>query len=124
MADVARSAFPILVWDDLPALAAFYRDVLGGEEFYRFPEEGDPVYLSLRLGESSIGLGYDPDPPRGRQRVSVWVYVDDVDAVVEAAVAAGVPVTEEPADQPWGERTARIQDPTGVDVVLGAPLAG
>jgi lactoylglutathione lyase len=123
MAETARSAFPIIVWDDLPALVAFYRDVLGGEVVYRFPEEGDPVYLSLRLGASSIGLGYEPDPPRGPQRVSVWVYVADVDAVVAGARAAGVPVAEEPADQPWGERTARIVDPTGVEVVVGAPSA-
>jgi lactoylglutathione lyase len=123
MPDVARSAFPILVWDDLSVLLGFYRDVLGGEVVYRFPEDGDPAYVSLRLGESSIGLGVDPSPPRGPQRVSVWVYVADVDAVVAAAVAAGVPVLEEPADQPWGERTARLQDPTGVHVVLGAPLS-
>ena len=124
MPEPARSAFPIVVWDDLPALIAFYRDVLGGELVYQFPPEGDPVYVSIRLGQSSVGLGYEPEPPRGPQRVSVWVYVPDVDAAVAAAVAAGAPVLEEAADQPWGERTARVQDPAGVDVILGAPLAG
>lgn len=29
---------------------------------------------------------------------------------------AGVPVLEEPRDQPWGERVARVEDPVGIEV--------
>src|SRR3954470_20526624 len=94
-ADAARSVFPIVVSDDLPALLAFYRDLLGGEVVYGFPDD-EPVYVSLRLGESSIGLGWAPNAPRGPSQASVWVYVGDVDAVVAAARAAGVAVKEEP----------------------------
>jgi lactoylglutathione lyase len=28
-------------------------------------------------------------------------------------------VTEEPADQPWGERIARVLDPDGNEVIVG-----
>jgi lactoylglutathione lyase len=49
------------------------------------------------------------------------VYVDDVDATVEALAARGAPVIAEPEDQPWGERVAQTRDPGGILVYLGAP---
>jgi lactoylglutathione lyase len=48
------------------------------------------------------------------------VYTADCDAVVERLRAAGVTVTEEPVDQPWGERVARVLDPDGNEVIIGA----
>ena len=33
-------------------------------------------------------------------------------------------VLEEPADQPWGERVARVSDPDGNTVIVGQPAAG
>lgn len=53
----------------------------------------------------------------------LWVYVDDCDRAVEHLAAAGVPVLEPPADQPWGERVARVQDPDGTVVILGQEAA-
>jgi lactoylglutathione lyase len=38
---------------------------------------------------------------------------------VRRLAAAGVPVTEPPADQPWGERVARVLDPDGTEVIIG-----
>jgi lactoylglutathione lyase len=39
---------------------------------------------------------------------------------------AGVAILEEPVDQPWGERVARVTDPDGDHVIVGsrAPVAG
>jgi lactoylglutathione lyase len=34
-----------------------------------------------------------------------------------------VEIAEEPADQPWGERVARVLDPDGNLVLIGQPLA-
>jgi uncharacterized glyoxalase superfamily protein PhnB len=48
-----------------------------------------------------------------------WLYVDDCDATVERLRAVGVAIVEEPADQPWGERIARVLDPDGNAVIVG-----
>ena len=40
-----RSSFPILYVDDVPAAVRFYRDLLGFEEIYRFPDSGEPGYV-------------------------------------------------------------------------------
>lgn len=113
--------FPIVVTADLERALGFYRDALGGTVTYRFPEHGDPGYVALAIGSSQIGVGVDPEVARqGRGRISLWVYTDDCDAAVERLRAAGVVITEEPADQPWGERMARVEDPDGNEVVIGA----
>jgi PhnB protein len=49
----------------------------------------------------------------GGTTVSVFMYVEDVDAVVKRAVEAGATVNMEPADQFWGDRFGSIDDPFG-----------
>jgi lactoylglutathione lyase len=123
----ARRLFPMLSVADLAASIAFYRDLLGGAEVYRFPED-EPVFMAFRLGESEIGIGTLSEAPlHGRSqrpatghRVELCVYVEDVDEAVAAARAARVEVVLEPADQPWGERIAYVVDPDGNLVMLTA----
>ena len=120
------SLFPSVATTNLESSLAFYRDLLGGDVTYEFPgEDGRPVYVSLRIGESSVTIGYEgslADAPRPRA-VALWVYADDCDAAVERLRSAGVPITEEPATQPWGERVARVLDPDGNEVLIGAPAS-
>ncbi|PVZ94922.1 bleomycin resistance protein [Amnibacterium flavum] len=94
---------------------------MGGEVVYRFPEDA-PTYLSLHIGAAEIGLGLHPDPTRGPSQVSLWFYVDDVDALVARALAIGAVVTTAAEDQPWGERIARLVDPTGIEVIVAQIL--
>lgn len=117
------SAFPILEVADMEAALAFYRDAFGGVLTYSFPPEGgDPVYVSLAVGSSSLGIGLaEPPPPPGN--VLLWFYVDDVDRVTRQLASAGASVLEEPLDQPWGERTSLVTDPFGTRIRLGAPIA-
>jgi lactoylglutathione lyase len=116
------SAFPIISTPDLQRSLAFYRDLMEGVVAYRFPAEGEPDYVGIDLGSSHLGIGRDRaaadavDP----QRFSLWVYVDDCDAAVQRLRAGGVEVVDEPADQPWGERVAKVLDPDGNSVVIGA----
>lgn len=114
-----RDLFPIVVTADLPRALGFYRDLLGFEVTYRFPEDGDPVYVALEGGGSHLGLGAAPDPGPPSERFSLWVYADDCDAAVERLRAGGAQVLEEPADQPWGERVAAVADPDGNVVRIG-----
>ncbi|WP_225410764.1 VOC family protein [Stigmatella hybrida] len=116
-----RTGFPILAVRELPPVLAFYRDVLGGEVVYQFPEE-QPAYLSLRIGAAELGLGTHANPPRGPSQVSLWFYVDSVDETVQKAIAVGAPVTAPPENQPWGERIARLVDPTGIEVIVAEPM--
>ena len=119
LAVITRS-FPILATPDLGRALAFYVDALGGAVTYRFPETGDLEYVTLRLGSSGLGLGVNehvtgaPEP----ERFQLCAYTPDVDAAVKKLRAAGVRIVDEPKDQRWGERMARVLDPDGNRVTL------
>lgn len=119
--------FPIIATRDMTRSLAFYRDLLDGAVTYEFPgPDGTPAYAGLEIGGSHLGIGLEPqlsDPGRPRP-ISLWVYAADCDAAVDRLRAAGVTVTAEPADQPWGERVARVLDPDGNEVIIGARAAG
>ncbi|WP_173922635.1 glyoxalase/bleomycin resistance/extradiol dioxygenase family protein [Agromyces sp. Marseille-P2726] len=118
-----ESAFPILEVSDMAVALTFYRDTLGGVLTYSFPlEGGDPVYVSLAVGSSSLGIGFSEAPPPPGN-VLLWFYVDDVDRVTAEAAAAGASVLEQPVDQAWGERTSLVADPFGTRIRLGAAIA-
>jgi PhnB protein len=78
-------------------------------------------HAELTLGAAVIAVGVafspppliDPEESRYTLRQMTLVYVDDVDAVVARAVAAGGSVVEAPTNQPWGLRQAIIRDPEG-----------
>lgn len=114
-------AFPIITVPDLPESVAFYRDLLGFRETYRFPPAGEPEFVTLKLGTSELGLGAGEvgDPAVG---FALCVYADDCDRAVATLRAAGTPIVEEPADMPWGERMARVTDPAGNELVIVAKL--
>lgn len=123
----ARRILPTLSVAEIARSIRFYAGLLGGVESYRFPDD-DPVFVTLRLGESELGIGRVGDQPlHGRaqrpasgHRIELCIYVGDVDATVAAARSEGVPVLLEPVEQPWGERVAYLEDPDGNLVMLAA----
>ena len=117
-----RELFPILSTPDLPRALRFYGGLLGGTVAYEFAgPDGELLYVGLEVGGSPLGLARGAgDQPPPQRTVSLWVYTDDCDAAIGRLRAAGVAVLEEPADQPWGERVARVADPDGNEVVVGA----
>jgi lactoylglutathione lyase len=111
-------AFPIFSVSDLARTKRFYEG-LGFEQTYQFPPDGEPGFVTLQRGASQIGIGAGAEEG---DRVAYWVYVDDVDASLDALRAAGAVVVAEPVDQPWGERVAQVRDPAGTLVYLGAAV--
>ena len=124
-----RSSFPIVYVDDVPTSVRFYRDLLGFEEMYRFPDTDEPGYVALRLDEGKVGLssaafpgihGKPQRPVTGRP-FELCLEVADVDAFVDDLREAEVTVLAEPADQVWGERVAYVEDPDGNPVHIRGP---
>jgi lactoylglutathione lyase len=113
-------AFPVLAVADLNRALRFYVELLGGVEIYRFPPEGEAGFVSLQLSDGSkIGLGADPSTAhRANSALELCVYASDGDAAADHLRAAGVTIVDEPADQPWGERLARVEDPDGNRITL------
>ena len=101
----------------------FYKEAFGAEERYRMdmPDggighadlliNGAPVYLA-DAPEDLPGRPADPNQLGGTS-VLLHQYVEDVDALVARAEAAGAKVVRPPEDQFYGDRAATIQDPFG-----------
>ncbi|GAB3821374.1 VOC family protein [Kribbella italica] len=123
-----RKAFPVLYVGNVRRAVDFYA-LLGYEQTYQFPLEGDPHYVGLERGESSLGLA-DTNWPEAQLGITVgtaprfelFVYVDNVETQVESLRAAGYTIVQEPANMPWGERQAYAFDPDGNPVALATPI--
>jgi len=49
----------------------------------------------------------------GGTTVGIWLFVEDVDSVVQDAADAGATITMQPEDQFWGDRLGQVTDPYG-----------
>ena len=112
---------PYLAVDNAAEAIDFYRRAFGAKERGRMPgPDGTIAHAELEIGDSRVMLS-DPfpqssvRPPKelGGTSASVFMYVEDVDAVFKQAVDAGATVTMEPSDQFWGDRFGSVSDPFG-----------
>ena len=93
----------------------------GAEEGARLPgPDGRLMHASVKIGDSQVMLvdempewgALGPKSLKGTP-VTIHLYVEDVDAFVERAVKAGAKVTMPVADQFWGDRYGKLEDPFG-----------
>ncbi len=115
-----HSLTPYLIVDDATAAIAFYRDAFGAEELMRLPMGEKIGHAELRIGDSILMLS-DEWPETGmlspRQRggatSSCLLYLEDVDAAFERAVAAGASIERAIQTEFWGDRMGSVIDPFG-----------
>ncbi len=112
---------PYLCVDGAKAAIEFYVKVFGARERMRMPSPGGKIgHAELELGESLIMLS-DEHPDMGAlgpktiggTPVTISLYVEDVDAVFDAAVAAGAIAVRAVEDQFYGDRSGQLEDPFG-----------
>jgi PhnB protein len=105
----------------------FYQKAFGAEEHMRMPmPDGRLAHAEIRIGGSFVfisdefpEMGGNPSPQGlGGTTVNVMLYLKDVDATFNDAVAAGATVKMPPTDMFWGDRFAKVTDPFGHDWAL------
>jgi PhnB protein len=114
---------PHLTFEDAAAAIDWYKNALGAEEKSRAPgPDGKVMHAELQIGDSRIMLhdammGAKGPKGLGGSPVSLFVYVEDCDALFNRAVAAGGTVAPggmgQMADQFWGDRAGTFTDPHG-----------
>jgi PhnB protein len=99
----------------------FYKNAFGAIEICRMPDPSGKIgHAEIRIGDSHIMLA-DEFPEMnfrspqsiGGTPVTLYLYVDDVDATVNQAVNAGAKLVKPVEDQFYGDRSGSIEDPFG-----------
>jgi PhnB protein len=112
---------PSLAVDNAAKAIEFYVRAFGAKERARMPGPGETIaHAELEIGDSVLMLA-DPFPqssvksPKelGGSSVGIFLYVEDVDEVVQQAIDAGASVTMPVEDQFWGDRYGSVTDPFG-----------
>ena len=116
-----HSVTPHIVCAGAASAIEFYKKAFGAVETGRLPApDGRIMHAAIRIGDSTVML-VDEMPEWGAlgpkslkgSPVTIHLYVEDVDAFVARAVNAGAKITMPVADQFWGDRYGKLEDPFG-----------
>jgi PhnB protein len=110
-----------LIVDGAAAAIEFYKKAFGAKETGRFLNpDGKVGHADLTIGGGHVmladevpAMGIRGPGAFGGSPVSLCIYVENVDEVVERAVAAGARLTRPVANQFYGDRTGGLTDPFG-----------
>jgi PhnB protein len=116
-----HSITPYLIVGGAAGAIEFYKKAFGAAELMRMAAPGGRVgHAEVRIGDSRIMLADEfPDmnarSPKafGGSPVSLHLYVEDVDATVRQAIAAGAKELRPVKDQFYGDRLGSVEDPFG-----------
>lgn len=100
---------------------SFYEKAFGAVELRRFSNDDGTVHVAelsidgtlFHLHEASVHYGlFDPTEYNGTT-VMIGLFVPDVDAVMNQAIAAGATMISPAKDYEYGYRQGEIKDPFG-----------
>lgn len=110
---------PTLTLDDAAKTIEWYKQALGAEEISRsLGPDGKVMHAEIKIGDSRVMMNDVMMGQRGPQALggspaSLWLFVDDSDALFNRAVKAGATVQMPLDNQFWGDRAGAVADPAG-----------
>ncbi|WP_455211914.1 VOC family protein [Kaarinaea lacus] len=115
---------PMLTVRDIAPSLQFYAEAFGFEPYMQIPDEnGNLTYADLKYkdnvlvmlnregsdtmsGQSPVNSGVSPS-------VGLYVYCDDVDALMRHAQKVNATIISEAENMCWGDRVGVLKDPDG-----------
>lgn len=118
---------PILWVNNIERSVAYYREKLGFDLRMAINgTDGAMVHAAVANGAVALMLGYKDgvpaDPARSGGGAELYINTDGVDALYRHVRHAGTPLTNEIADQYWGDRTFTVTDPDGYVLTFAQPV--
>lgn len=116
-----HSVTPYLIIKNAAAAIEFYKKAFGATELFRIDQpDGKIGHAEITIGDSPIMLsdefpemGHRGPQSLGGSPVSIMLYVDDVDTVVNRATTAGAKLDRPVEDKFYGDRAGSLTDPFG-----------
>lgn len=118
-----HSLTPYVIVSDASRAIAFYKEAFDATEVERHDDaHGRTEHAEVKIGDSVLMMseeyafeGLVAKSPSALPATSMhlYLYLEDVDAAVERAVAAGATLLVPIQDQWWGDRMGGVKDPFG-----------
>ena len=120
-----------LTVSDIPAAVSFYQKAFGfSKRAIMKGPDGKPMHAELTLRGTTLMLGPENEAMGKRSAKSVgaspaslYIYVENVDKVVEKAAKLGAASQGPVMDMFWGDRCGTIVDPDGYTWMVGTHKA-
>src|SRR5215469_9447459 len=120
-----------LTVSDIPAAVRFYQRAFGfSKRAVMNGPDGKPVHAELTLRGTTLMLGPENEAmgKRSAKKVgaspaSLYIYVENVDKVVERATKLGATPQGPVMDMFWGDRCGTVVDPDGYAWMVGTHKA-
>ena len=104
---------PYLVVQGAGKLIDFMKAAFGAQEIVRMLQpDGSIGHTEMRIGDSMVMLGEARDQWKAMP-TTLYLYLENVDAVYARALAAGATPVSEPKNQFYGDRSGAVQDMCG-----------
>jgi PhnB protein len=127
--DRYRRLTPYVVVEGAANALEFYAEAFGATERMRVPGPGGSVaHAEVEIGDSVLMIE-DASPQMGTKAPpsggfegspsGLFIYVEDVDAVIDRAAKLGATVVRPASDQFYGDRDGHIVDPFGHHWTVG-----
>jgi PhnB protein len=115
--------YPVLssvtVLDECARAIDWYKKVLGARQRLRLDMPGGTVaHCELGFGDAVLMMGSPMPPQFPPKKACLGIYVKDCDAIFQKALSAGARSLLEPADQFYGDRSGRFEDPFGNEWIV------
>ena len=121
----------MLTVSDIPAAVSFYQKAFGfSKRAIMNGPDGKPIHAELTLRGTTLMLGPENSAMGKRSAKSVgaspaglYLYVENVDKVVEKAAKLGATSQGRVMDMFWGDRCGTVVDPDGYTWTVGTHKA-
>jgi PhnB protein len=120
---------PLLTVSDAAAAVEYYQRAFGATEVQRHEAGDQRIVVEMKVDSAAFvvvdenpgAFNYSPRSLSGTT-VRIAIFVDDPDPVFERAIEAGGKELFPMADQPYGLRQGRVEDPFGHHWMVSKPL--
>ena len=120
--DTYRTVTPYLVVKDADAELAFLTAAFGAViQSCQRNESQVLMHAEIKIGDSLVMMGQAGESWKA-QPASLYIWIADVDAVYQQALAAGATSQSAPEDKPYGHRNAGVVDRNGITWWIGSPV--